>query len=1603
MFPVAELSFFKRFCHFSRARRYLFSFAVLLLAVTGSHAAMQRVHSDTAAIVSTLKPLTRLSATKQLRLAISLPLRNQQALTDFLRQLQDPSSPNYRKYLTPAQFAGRFGPTEQDYQAVIAFANTHGLTVTARHSNRMVLDVAGAVSDIEKAFHVTMRTYQHPREPRQFYAASAEPTLDLPVPILGIAGLDNYSIPRPMVKFMDHAAFETPHLGSGLRGTYLGADFRRAYVPGSPLAGTGQTVALLEFDGYDINDIYQYEALAGYQNIPITNRLIDGFDGIPSGTDSEVEVALDIEMVNAMAPQLGNLLVYETDPSDSGFLDIIETMVTDDEAQSISSSWSTQDGAPNPAADAIFQEMAAQGQSMFQASGDSDASSGPIAFPGDSPYITEVGGTIVNTLRGSYLSERVWNAGGGIGSSGGVSTSYPIPYWQQGTDMAGCHGSTTYRNVPDVALTAYNVFAVEGGSYYGVEGTSCAAPLWAGFIALVNEQALNESPQRPPVGFINPAIYAIGNEWGYGPLFHDIRVGNNFDSESRRNYQAVPGYDLCTGWGTPSGTPLINVLANGGEPLQVSFSSFVASGTAGHLMAPSSTDYTLANGASHSLNWRASVAQDWLTLSSSSGTVGVSGSYTVVASLNARAGKLPPGTYLNTVYITDLTTRVEQRRTVVLTLVPPSAILSVTPGTGLNVSGVVGGPFTPSSATYQVTNAGNVPMKWTVSNTTGWLSAAPSGGTLAGGSSTIVTATISSSVDLFLQGSYADTLKFSNRTNSVGDISIPVKLTVLPLPPVVTSQALPAASEGQPFSYQIEASGSPTGYGSSNLPPGLSCDPITGLISGSPIASGSSVITVTASNPGGSGTGTLTLVVSSSAPAIIGGTSVSGLLNQPFTWQIAATNFPASYAASGLPAGLSLDSATGVVSGTATVTGTYTSTVSASNLEGTGSAALSIAIAASPAPQTALYFYSSTNSQINGASGFYTPGSSVSFVPFDNSSLSEVGAEVVLPGSYWTVGIFTPGGQTLTTGTYYAPTSYAGTSAPAFLFSSGGGEAPATTVFEVPDISYGVTNLAQTYLNTLAVDFVQYDGGDPDAWSVGSLRYNSLVPIPYPTPPALSGFEAIPFGTDTDYMSGTVNSGREPVQLYVQYGLTTAYSFTTPAQFVPPAESTESVLVPIQGLQPNTTYHYRLLAASPAGIAATPDAIFTTVAANPPPPVITSATTASVLVNAPFTYQIAASNNPMFFGATGLPAGLSVNSTTGLVTGSISTSGDTRATITATNGGGTGSATLSIDVTEPLPVLTFDVYSIETVGQYFQGQILATQYPTSYRAVGLPQGLTVDKSTGFVSGSVMQAGTTTAVLSATGPTGTGTTAFTFVFGTPPVITSANSAAAEFDAPFTFQVTATNDPYEYFTYPLPMGLTQDPNTGVISGIPEVIGPVYTTVYAENGFGTGSAPLIINVGTAGESGNARVPNVVAAAGPTSFADWQRRWFSAPQLADPKVSGTAACPAGDGVPNLLRYALDLSPAANAASALPVVSVTAIDGDRYLTLKFTRWVAPTDIVYVPEVSGDAQTWKSGSEVVIPVCVTVNKDGTETVVVRDRTATTSTAPRFIRLEVTGK
>ena len=510
----------------------------------------------------------QLPASQQLGLSISLPLRNKPALQTLIRQLHDPSSPQYGKYLTVQQFTEQFGPTQVDYDKVIAYAKSKGMTVTLTHSNRLLLNVSAPVSIINKTFRVTMKQYKHPTENRKFFAPDVEPTVEAGLQILDIHGFSNYDLPHPMLKKATSQAAHSDTTGSGPGGQFLGSDMRAAYAPGVTLDGTGQTVGLVELGPYNLSDVQSYfKSINQPLLVPIYNVLL-GVDGICSGTPTsggcdDGEEVIDMEQAISMAPHLSALLIYETNGPNTDAQTAFAQAAEDDVAKQISLSFGW-GGTPDtePGYEQVFMELQAQGQNVFVSSGDSGANVGSVGYPGNSPNIVAVGGTDLTTSGpgGTWVSESGW-----VGSGGGWNTQSPIPSYQVSAINSASQGSTSYRNIPDVSMEANtdNYFCANGTCTTGIGGTSLSAPRWAGFLSLANEQANGR-----PIGFLNTAVYGLGQTSSYTSLFHDITTGDNFNSGSPDQFTAVTGYDLVTGWGTPNGQAMLDVLgpASAGSP-----------------------------------------------------------------------------------------------------------------------------------------------------------------------------------------------------------------------------------------------------------------------------------------------------------------------------------------------------------------------------------------------------------------------------------------------------------------------------------------------------------------------------------------------------------------------------------------------------------------------------------------------------------------------------------------------------------------------------------------------------------------------------------------------------------------------------------------------------------------------------------------------------------------------------------------------------------------------------------------------------------------------------------------------------------------------------
>ena len=598
----------------------------------------------------------RLPANQVMTLDVVLPLRNQATLDRVVSDIYDPSSSSYHHYLTVPEFTAQFGPSQADYNAVVQYMKGNGFAVIGGTRDGMDVVVRGPVSAVQVAFHVSMHTYQHPTENRTFYAPDREPTTSLPFTLWHVSGLDNYSIPHPMlVKKSDYAAAHgispdkvVSHAttGSGPSASFLGSDMRAAYYGNGSLNGSGQNLGLFEFEGTNLADLNTYFKNVGQtNNVPITLLSTDGTstactDNSAGGNCDDTEQTLDMTQAIGMAPGLSSLVVYV------GSVDtaIISAMTTHNPLPTtIGCSWGWTPADPSTL-DPYFEKMAAQGQNFFAASGDSSTwSSKNEAWPADDANVVSVGGTDLTTASaaGPWKSETAWtDSGGGISPD-----KIAIPSWQQlsGVINSSNKGSTTLRNGPDVSANANFSFYTCAdqttclANEYG--GTSFAAPMWAGYIALVNQQLVANG--KSTIGFLNPTIYSQNVTSSYAADFHDISSGTS------GSFSAVSGYDLVTGWGSPN-SGLISALTGSGTQnpsfsLSASPTSLsVAAGSSG----TSTITSTVSNGFDSAVTLSASGLPSGVTVGFSPSSITGAGSSTASFTVASTA---TAGTYSITI------------------------------------------------------------------------------------------------------------------------------------------------------------------------------------------------------------------------------------------------------------------------------------------------------------------------------------------------------------------------------------------------------------------------------------------------------------------------------------------------------------------------------------------------------------------------------------------------------------------------------------------------------------------------------------------------------------------------------------------------------------------------------------------------------------------------------------------------------------------------------------------------------------------------------------------------------------------------------------------
>ncbi len=458
---------------------------------------------------------------------------------------------------TRDEFAARFGSRAEDLAEVAGFAAAHGLRVASSDAARRVVVLAGPAAAMRQAFGVELVTFESDAASYRGFDGPITLPVALDGIILSVHGLDD----RPVAR----AQFRTLSARPGATGAgHSPVEIGRAYNFPTTGTGAGECVAIVELGGgYVDSDLQKFFDNNGIPKPTVVSVGVDGAANTP-GDPADGEVALDIEIIGALAPD-ARIAVYFAPNTDQGFIDAVTTAAHDktNSPSVISISWGQAESGWSAQTmqqmDQAFQAALLLGVTVFAASGDNGSGDNVtdglahVDFPASSPHAVGCGGTTLTETGGKISAEAVWSSAAGGATGGGVSDTFAVPSYQAGAGVPGSAnpGGHVGRGVPDVAgdadpATGYEI--VLGGTTQTFGGTSAVAPLWAGLIARVNSEL------GRPAGFIHPLLYARPS------AFHDIVSGSN------GAYAAAPGWDACTGLGSPDGMLVRDALAAPAPP-----------------------------------------------------------------------------------------------------------------------------------------------------------------------------------------------------------------------------------------------------------------------------------------------------------------------------------------------------------------------------------------------------------------------------------------------------------------------------------------------------------------------------------------------------------------------------------------------------------------------------------------------------------------------------------------------------------------------------------------------------------------------------------------------------------------------------------------------------------------------------------------------------------------------------------------------------------------------------------------------------------------------------------------------------------------------------
>ena len=581
----------------TRARRYVpnrlalkvFAFGLLLLTliVPGQTFGQAKIIelSPVLARSTLLGPVDR---HQQISVILALPLSDPQGAAEFVQHVSKPGDPLFHQYLTPEEFAAKYGAKSADYAALKQWAINNGLTIAHESLARTCLTVRGSMVQVQTLFKTQLNNYRS-ADGNQFYSAAIRPTIpdEIASRVTGVIGLTNgahyAALAKPYKVFGEDASLPTKAPdsgGTGPGGSYSPQDLTTCYQ--IPTYGNlvPQSVAVFEQGGFNQSDINVFLNTLKLPHPPVTFVSVNGYDGSVDNNQIELEAVLDIDMIIGINPKVKEVFVYEdgNDPFGVAMIDALDQIATDKKVQTVSISYGVdevqQGSTVINSENTSLTQLAAEGLTVLVSSGDNGAYGRTGGFsspaqleapdPGSQPLVTCVGGTTLTTgPNEAWLGEEVWNRLGlnGSATGGGVSSVWTIPSWQVPAYVTTNGGSSTYRNVPDVGalgdpFTGVGVYSKINGGWVQIGGTSLSAPIWGGYISILN--AGSQYLYGQTLGFFNPTLYGIGFLLGIGYgnpsnyLFPvpDGTNGNPALFGGTPGYPGGYGYNNCTGSGT---------------------------------------------------------------------------------------------------------------------------------------------------------------------------------------------------------------------------------------------------------------------------------------------------------------------------------------------------------------------------------------------------------------------------------------------------------------------------------------------------------------------------------------------------------------------------------------------------------------------------------------------------------------------------------------------------------------------------------------------------------------------------------------------------------------------------------------------------------------------------------------------------------------------------------------------------------------------------------------------------------------------------------------------------------------------------------------------